>query len=49
MKSIGLIYEDSPIEVLDLSGRGIDLYAMASVLWKAVQELNQKMEELRNR
>jgi phage minor structural protein len=47
MKSIGLIYEDSPIEVLDLSGRGIDLYAMASVLWKAVQELYSEIQSMK--
>jgi phage minor structural protein len=47
MKSIGLIYEDSPIEVQDLSGRGIDLYAMASVLWKAVQELYSEIQSMK--
>lgn len=42
----GTIYDESPPEMVSPHGDAISPYAMTSVLWKAVQELNQKVEEL---
>jgi hypothetical protein len=44
LKRVGLIYDEIPWELASISGEGVDLYAMCSVLWKAVQELNEKLE-----
>ncbi|MGF9741572.1 GH25 family lysozyme [Priestia megaterium] len=43
-KRVGLIYEESPFEVVDLRGNGLDLYAMEAMSWKALQDLNAKLE-----
>jgi hypothetical protein len=45
---IGLIVEESPLEVVNPKGEGIDLYAMISVAWKAIQELSAKVTDLEN-
>lgn len=42
----GVIVEESTPTIVSADQEGIDLYGMVSVLWKAVQELNQKVEEL---
>jgi hypothetical protein len=47
MKSIGMILEESPMEIIDLGGRGMSLYPMVSVLWKAVQELKSEIDILK--
>lgn len=36
----------TPDEVIAKSGDGIDTYTMTSILWKAVQELTEKVEDL---
>ncbi|MCP8969730.1 tail fiber domain-containing protein [Ectobacillus ponti] len=43
LKHVGLIYEEAPVEVIDLQGNGVDVYAMTSVAWKAIQELSGKL------
>lgn len=51
-ESIGLIYDEAPEEIRRESAKGdkaIDLYGMASILWKSVQELNDKVENLSER
>lgn len=35
-----------PEQVISKNGQGIDTYTMTSILWKAVQELNEKVERL---
>lgn len=51
-KHIGFVIGDlggnykTPKEVISSSGEGIDSYTMTSILWKAVQELNEKVEKL---
>jgi hypothetical protein len=44
---IGLIAEFAPKEIQSEDGAGIDLYSMISVGWKAIQELNQQIIELK--
>lgn len=44
MKRIGIIVQDAPVDAVDLSGVGIDLYQMCTMSWKAIQELNNKIE-----
>lgn len=41
-KHLGLILDEAPPEIV--WGEGIDLYAMITMAWKAIQELNQKIE-----
>lgn len=36
----------TPEQVISKNGQGIDTYTMTSILWKAVQELNEKVEKL---
>lgn len=40
--------EHTPKEIVATNGNGVDLYSMVSVLWKAVQELSAKVDELEN-
>lgn len=49
---IGIMYDEAPDEIrrVDNSGnKTVDLYGMVSLLWQAVQELNDKMETLQRR
>lgn len=44
----GLIIErECPAEIVDNSGDAISLYSMCSILWKAVQELSDEVNELK--
>lgn len=45
----GLIAQEAPNGAIDESGVSINLYGMISVLWKAVQELDTKVEYLKNK
>ena len=45
---IGSKYK-TPSEILTKKGDGIDMYSMCSLMWKAIQELSQKVEELENK
>lgn len=48
-KRIGLIVQESPLEIINfIGGDSIDLYEMASILWKSVQELDAKNKALEN-
>lgn len=47
-KRTGLILDESPAEIIDLTGEGIDTYQMTSLLWKAVQELSSEVEKLKS-
>lgn len=48
-KRIGLIVQESPIEIINFNGGdSIDLYEMTSLLWKSVQELDAKNKLLEN-
>lgn len=49
---IGIMYDEAPDEIrrVDNSGnKTVDLYGMVSLLWQAVQELNDKIETLQRR
>jgi len=48
-KHIGFVIGDkynTPNEVISKSGEGIDTYSMASIMWKAIQELTARVEQL---
>lgn len=45
-KRVGLIFDESPMEIMHFSG-GIDVYAMAALLWKSVQELKDEINILK--
>ncbi len=40
------MHEEAPEEIMLLTG-GIDIYGMASVLWKAVQELYSEIQSMK--
>ena len=43
-KRIGLIVQESPLEIVNLNGGdSIDTYEMSSLLWKGVQELSTEL------
>jgi hypothetical protein len=48
-KSMGLIAQEAPTDILTQEGNGIDLYAMNTMLWKAVQELADENDTLKLR
>lgn len=51
-KHIGFVIGDkynTPDEVIAKSGKGIDTYTMASLMWKALQESNAENEKLKER
>lgn len=51
-RHIGFIIGDNyktPKEVLSASEDGVDIYSMASILWKAVQEQQEQIEQLQNK
>ena len=45
---LGLMYDEAPEEIRseNSENKGIDLYAMCSMLWKGVQELTERIERL---
>lgn len=48
-KHIGFVIGDkynTPNEVIAKSGEGIDTYSMSSIMWKAIQELTTRVEQL---
>lgn len=49
LKHTGILLQQSPLEVVDQSGIGVDLYAMVSMSWKAIQELSAKNDALEAR
>jgi Siphovirus protein of unknown function (DUF859)/Chaperone of endosialidase len=48
LERLGLIYEESPQE-LKQAEDGIDLYSMTAILWKAVQELSEQVDYLKDK
>lgn len=46
LKHTGLIMQEAPMEVVDPKGIGVDVYAVAGILWKAVQELSARVKSL---
>lgn len=53
-KKIGFVIPDlggkfkTPSEVMTSDKQSIDMYVMSSIMWKAIQELTTKVEELEN-
>lgn len=50
-KHFGLIIDKNyktPKEIISKEGNSIDMYSMSSISWKAIQELDQKIEKLLN-
>lgn len=49
LKRIGVIVQEAPLNAIDLSGECIDLYQMVSMSWKAIQELKEEVNMLKNK
>jgi len=47
LKRLGFIYEESPVEGVDLTGEGVDVYGMLALLWKAVQEQQVTIKQIK--
>lgn len=51
-ESVGLMYDEAPEEIrreTESGDKAIDLYGMVSVLWKAVQELSDKVDSIQQK
>ena len=47
--SYGFVIErETPEEIICEGGKTVDLYSMVGILWKAVQELDKKVEEMKS-
>lgn len=56
LKRIGIIMQEAPVDTIDISGKGVDLYQMTTMLWRAVQQqqdlidiLTKRIDEIENR
>ena len=47
LKRIGIIMQEAPLDAIDLTGKGVDLYQMVTMLWKATQQQQEMIEELK--
>ena len=47
LKRIGVIVQEAPLNAIDLSGEGVDLYQMITMSWKAIQELKEEINILK--
>ena len=47
VKRIGIIMQEAPLDAVDISGKGVDLYQMVTMLWKAVQQQQEMINELK--
>ena len=49
-KRLGLVVQESPLEIVNMDGgKTIDLYEMASLLWKSAQEQSSRINDLEAR
>lgn len=51
-KHIGFVIGDkyeTPRQIIDENNQGIDMYSMTSILWKAIQEQQEQIEELQRK
>lgn len=46
-KHTGIMYDEAPEAVKAENAKAVDLYSMVGVLWKALQELNEKMDAMK--
>ena len=47
LKRIGIIMQEAPLDAIDLTGKGVDLYQMVTMLWRAVQQQQEIINELK--
>lgn len=48
LKRIGIIVQEAPLNAIDLKGECIDLYQMITMSWKAIQELKDENDKLKD-
>lgn len=46
---VGVIMEESPAEIVDIKGEGVSPYAMTALSWKAIQQLWNEVENIKER
>ena len=47
IKRIGIIMQEAPLNAIDIGGEGVDLYQMLTMAWKAIQQLKEENDILR--
>lgn len=47
LKRIGIIMQEAPVDAIDISGKGVDLYQMVTMLWRAVQQQQEIINDLK--
>ena len=47
LQRVGVIMQEAPMDIVDISGKGVDLYQMISISWKAIQELKEENNNLK--
>ncbi|AFQ96521.1 putative minor structural protein [Bacillus phage vB_BceM_Bc431v3] len=47
--TLGLIAEESPVIIQGANGKGVNAYSMITLLWKAMQEIDGKVENINRR
>mgnify|MGYP003292800187 CR=1 FL=1 len=47
LQRIGVIMQEAPMDIVDISGKGVDLYQMVTMSWKAIQELKEENNNLK--
>jgi hypothetical protein len=45
-KRVGVIVDEAPLSAIDLTGAGVSEYSMVAMAWKAIQQLNTKINAL---
>lgn len=48
LKYVGMILDQSPVEIADITGKGVNVYPMAAMAWRAIQELDARLSTLEN-
>ncbi|PGR01355.1 phage tail spike protein [Priestia megaterium] len=48
-KHVGIVMDTAPCDIVDIRGNGIDLYAMNTYGWAAIQELSKELVERDNK
>ena len=47
IKRIGIIMQEAPLNAVDIGGEGVDLYQMLTMSWKAIQQLKEESDLLK--
>ena len=46
---VGIVVQEAPVWVVDVEGSGVEPYKMSTLAWKAIQELKQEIDSLKEK